>query len=334
MPEQWSKLLTKSAITREDYAKDPQAVLEVLEFYTDHQKRQLEQGDISSVSRSGSTGTVSSGTSSALSPYSAESTGPPARFNAGTGLAGSGIGKISSPLSDTRPPIVRQDSAPPNLSQDHQNGYSNSALAAVRAAELVNGSHVQHSGPRPIVNNGLSQGSRPAPRPLLTAQRPAPAPPAASQSGLIKPPLPDHTPSSSDLKLRAKAQGPPADQAKQPASDKVLPQRKESLAAKPKTEEQRERRTRSAGFATPTTTNAAFEIISGDHPTSNATRSWPCWCYCWASAREAPATSEEVSSKRCAESYYSNSGEGAGVALLLPPPLWRSPRRRRRESVP
>lgn len=38
MPEQWSKLLTKSAITKEDYAKDPQAVLEVLEFYTDHQR--------------------------------------------------------------------------------------------------------------------------------------------------------------------------------------------------------------------------------------------------------------------------------------------------------
>ncbi len=42
MPEQWNKLLTKSAITREDYAKDPQAVLDVLEFYTDHQKRELE----------------------------------------------------------------------------------------------------------------------------------------------------------------------------------------------------------------------------------------------------------------------------------------------------
>lgn len=43
MPDQWSKLLTKSAITREDYAKDPQAVLDVLEFYTDHQKRELER---------------------------------------------------------------------------------------------------------------------------------------------------------------------------------------------------------------------------------------------------------------------------------------------------
>ncbi|KJA26516.1 hypothetical protein HYPSUDRAFT_132749 [Hypholoma sublateritium FD-334 SS-4] len=60
MPEQWSKLLTKSAITREDYAKDPQAVLDVLEFYTDHQKREFEDMSL----------------------------GAPARFNAGTGFGG------------------------------------------------------------------------------------------------------------------------------------------------------------------------------------------------------------------------------------------------------
>lgn len=250
MPEQWSKLLTKSAITREDYAKDPQAVLEVLEFYTDHQKRQLEQTDMSPVSRSGSTGTVSSGTGSTLSPYSAESTGPPARFNAGTGLAGAGMGKISSPLSDSRPPVMRQDSAPSTLGHDHQNGYSNTALAAARAAELVNGSHAQHSGARPNLNNGLPQASRPAPRPLLTAQRPAPAPPAASQTGLTKPALPDHTPSSSDLKLRAKAQGPPTDQGKQSGSEKALPQRKESLAPKPMAEEQWERERDQQGSST------------------------------------------------------------------------------------
>src|ERR1700692_3159599 len=111
MPEQWSKLLTKSAITREDYAKDPQAVLEVLEFYTDHQKRQLEQTDMASVTRSLSTGTTSSATGT-LSSYSPDSTGPPARFNAGTGLAGASLSKISSPLSDRRPPMMRQDTGP------------------------------------------------------------------------------------------------------------------------------------------------------------------------------------------------------------------------------
>ncbi|WFD26593.1 non-specific serine/threonine protein kinase [Malassezia nana] len=38
LPDQWMRLLTKSAITKEDYAKNPQAVLDVLEFYTDIQK--------------------------------------------------------------------------------------------------------------------------------------------------------------------------------------------------------------------------------------------------------------------------------------------------------
>jgi len=53
MPEQWSKLLTQSAITREDYQRNPQAVLDVLEFYTDHQKRELEELGFSPVTRTG-----------------------------------------------------------------------------------------------------------------------------------------------------------------------------------------------------------------------------------------------------------------------------------------
>ncbi|KAJ7711567.1 STE/STE20/PAKA protein kinase [Mycena metata] len=89
MPDQWSKLLTKSAITREDYAKDPQAVLDVLEFYTDHQKRELER-------------------------EREMDTGAPARFNAGTGLGGMGMSGSTSSLTD-RPPAKRQESAPPGL---------------------------------------------------------------------------------------------------------------------------------------------------------------------------------------------------------------------------
>src|ERR1700738_5083087 len=88
MPEQWSKLLTKSAITREDYARDPQAVLDVLEFSTDHKKRGLEEMITSR-------GPSSSG--GGLSPYPSlpESTGAPARFNAGTGLGG--VPTLSTP---------------------------------------------------------------------------------------------------------------------------------------------------------------------------------------------------------------------------------------------
>ena len=40
LPQEWEKLLTASAITKEDYKKNPQAVIEVLEFYDLHKKRE------------------------------------------------------------------------------------------------------------------------------------------------------------------------------------------------------------------------------------------------------------------------------------------------------
>lgn len=39
LPPEWSKLLNSSAITKEDYERNPQAVFEVLEFYSDINKR-------------------------------------------------------------------------------------------------------------------------------------------------------------------------------------------------------------------------------------------------------------------------------------------------------
>nr|XP_019008788.1 STE/STE20/PAKA protein kinase [Kwoniella pini CBS 10737]OCF47569.1 STE/STE20/PAKA protein kinase [Kwoniella pini CBS 10737] len=42
LPPQWSKLLTSSAITREEAARHPEAVLDVLQFYT---QQQMGQGD-------------------------------------------------------------------------------------------------------------------------------------------------------------------------------------------------------------------------------------------------------------------------------------------------
>ncbi|KAK9708650.1 Protein kinase [Basidiobolus ranarum] len=40
LPEQWVNLLSHSAITREDYTNNPQAVLQALEFYTDQTQRE------------------------------------------------------------------------------------------------------------------------------------------------------------------------------------------------------------------------------------------------------------------------------------------------------
>ena len=43
LPPEWERLLTSSAITKEDYKKHPQAVIEVLEFYSDiHKQEQAE----------------------------------------------------------------------------------------------------------------------------------------------------------------------------------------------------------------------------------------------------------------------------------------------------
>ncbi|KAF8153857.1 hypothetical protein B0H34DRAFT_676757 [Crassisporium funariophilum] len=172
MPEQWSKLLTKSAITREDYAKDPQAVLDVLEFYTDHQKRELEDMSL----------------------------GAPARFGAGTGFGG------AKNLDNSRaPPMKRQETSPPGLGGDSDNLPS----AAARAAELVNGSHLASTlstvqGPRGLPT--LPQASRAAPRPPISANRPAPPTPISP----LPPPKAEMTPLAADLRLRSKATGPPS----------------------------------------------------------------------------------------------------------------------------
>ncbi|KAF9552088.1 Pkinase-domain-containing protein [Agrocybe pediades] len=175
MPEQWSKLLTKSAITREDYAKDPQAVLDVLEFYTDHQKREMEELSL----------------------------GAPARFNAGTGFGG------AVKLNDNnRPGIKRQETSPPGLGVDSDNLPS----AAARAAELVNGSHVASAistvqGPRALPQPILPQASRPAPPRPGQSSRPAPPTPGGSGPSSAKG---DITPLPADLRARAKPQGPPS----------------------------------------------------------------------------------------------------------------------------
>src|ERR1700753_2420954 len=257
MPETWQKLLTKSAITREDYAKDPQAVLDVLEFYTDHQKREMEELGLYPNNRPGTSGTSSTLSGSTLSPYSQTSSAP--RFGAGTGLGG--IGKTSL---DSRPQIRRQDSAPGVLNSDpDQRGGPPTTqlpqnLALARAAELVNGAHMQHatiSGDSTIaIRPTLSQlsptispptsgstnlqANRPAPsRPLLSANRPAP--PAPGQ----KSPLQDYTPSSADLRARTKAQGPSIDHSPKPPglSTESVPLRKESLKDKERDRELRER---------------------------------------------------------------------------------------------
>ncbi|KAF7326916.1 Non-specific serine/threonine protein kinase [Mycena venus] len=205
MPDQWSKLLTKSAITREDYAKDPQAVLDVLEFYTDHQKRELER------------------------ERELMDTGAPARFNAGTGLGGmSKMSSSTSSLTD-RPAVKRQESAPPGLDSNGSTLTSSSSYSA--------------TPPRPAQQQTQQsqqlQSSRPAPpRPLLTGTRPAPSAPPLNGGGgpAVPSKSPGDLPSSADLRARQKATGPPAAQ----TTTGGLPLRKDSLQTAPNQQQQRQ----------------------------------------------------------------------------------------------
>ena len=99
LPEQWTKLLTTSAITKEDYVKNPQAVLDVLEFYTDIQKRERDDFGLGTPTMNLKPGAVSASASGA-------------RFG-GTGYAGSQQAQQQQPQQQS-----------PYQQQQQQGGYS------------------------------------------------------------------------------------------------------------------------------------------------------------------------------------------------------------------
>ncbi|KAJ1031225.1 hypothetical protein NDA18_002443 [Ustilago nuda] len=114
LPEQWSKLLTTSAITREDYEKNPQAVLDVLEFYTDIQKRERDDFGL---------GTPTMNLQSGRKPNEIPSASSAPRFKAGTGFAGSAGADSGSNLSKEAPQY-------PNAAKPPSDAFRSSPSAA------------------------------------------------------------------------------------------------------------------------------------------------------------------------------------------------------------
>jgi len=190
LPDSWTRLLSSSAITREDYQRNPQAVIEALGFYTEHQKQAFEEQGMTSAPMSLSASNV-------RPTYAPEviTTAPP-RFGAGTGFAGASGGRDSPSMSQTspisrdidgtppgRPSLSRIESSPPGLdSGPGTRGYSGS-----RPTDYSNGA-TSVRGPPGI------QASRPAP--------PRPAPPSTSQ----KSQSPKQAASSAALAERARQQ--------------------------------------------------------------------------------------------------------------------------------
>ncbi|GAA5858583.1 hypothetical protein JCM8547_001374 [Rhodosporidiobolus lusitaniae] len=162
LPEQWTRLLTSSAITKEDYAKNPQAVLDVLEFYTDIQKRERDDYGL------GTSGMGMTDVGTTL-PQSVEARVAPVRFGAGTGLAGQAL------PPNRRPP--HPDGAGP--SGPPRESPSSSSLTPPVARSPV---------PRhPAPSATLSPPSRPSPAP---PQQP-PSTRAPLVPGRVAPPAPN-----------------------------------------------------------------------------------------------------------------------------------------------
>lgn len=148
LPEQWSKLLTTSAITREDYEKNPQAVLDVLEFYTDIQKRERDDFGL---------GTPTMNLQSGRKPNEMASASSAPRFKAGTGFAGSTGADSASSLTKEAPQYPGATKAPSDAFRSAPSANSaSSSPSALRPS--------QPTATRRPSDDGRGQGaSSPAP---------------------------------------------------------------------------------------------------------------------------------------------------------------------------
>ncbi|BGP19923.1 hypothetical protein JCM10213_002281 [Rhodosporidiobolus nylandii] len=208
LPEQWTRLLTSSAITKEDYAKNPQAVLDVLEFYTDIQKRERDDFGL------GTPGLGMADVGASLPGATAPSHGvvAPIRFGAGTGLAGTppagGAASVARQFAPDSPAI------PPSSS-------SSTSPSAVASSPLPYKPPVSLP-PRPFPSSGAPHPREAPARPLAPgrAAPPAPVPPRAappppSAPGGLRPLLTSAS-SRTNLKDAAQPSGRPSPSDKAP----------------------------------------------------------------------------------------------------------------------
>ncbi|GAA5919377.1 hypothetical protein JCM5296_001719 [Sporobolomyces johnsonii] len=198
LPEQWTRLLTSSAITKEDYAKNPQAVLDVLEFYTDIQKRERDEYGM------GTTGVGMMDVSAGLPATPGEKAAPPARFGAGTGLAGRKDDSFQDVPYAIRPappvPAPAQPSSAPDPS-------SSPALAQPPAASPA--------PPRPVAPSPAFNSQPPGPLPRQTPAQPGYS--ATPSSSATRPP-----PNSRPMLIPGRA-APPAPSSTTPSRDGPSP---------------------------------------------------------------------------------------------------------------
>jgi len=230
LPEQWTRLLTSSAITKEDYAKNPQAVLDVLEFYTDIQKRERDDYGM------GTTGMGMTEVGSTLSSATGNKANPPARFGAGTGFAGRRDDAPDSSLPSRPPPPHSQPSqsslynspSPPTTSSLNPSTMPPRPppSAPISSSNFTSSNYIP---PTSISSPSNPSAPRSAPnRPHLVPGRAAP--PAPSSSG----PPREGLPSSNGLKPLLTSSASRSN-LKEPSSSapRSIPADRPALATKP-----------------------------------------------------------------------------------------------------
>ncbi|KAJ5953458.1 hypothetical protein N7454_000354 [Penicillium verhagenii] len=200
LPPEWEKLLTASAITKEDYKKNPQAVIEVLEFYSDIKMREQNPqyyGGMNGSSASSNKMPTSSSMGSGIAPPRPAPPGPMQRLDNGQSMR-----SVSSPTSDRsaeqqmqlqqmKEAADQERRRVEELRRKEDQEY-NASIPKTRTPmakqELGGygggggggGSDTRYQPSRPAPQAPGSATRNPASDPRqLTAQRPAPAPPSS-----------------------------------------------------------------------------------------------------------------------------------------------------------
>lgn len=242
LPPEWSKLLNSSAITKEDYERNPQAVFEVLDFYSDLTKRAENPNQYPSLTptppAAGNTQSQQLGYGSGASVAPPRQAPQPQRrpsysTTPSQSSMSQGQPQRQSP-TEQRPPVQtgyddrarREEEARQRMETAQAERMREIEEQNRRDMEAYNASIPQKKVPMAQqelggYGSGSSQPdrynpSRPAPSApktaqnpaALRAQRPAPAPPSSSSSGQ-RPPLQTQQSSSSVHQQQQRSQQSP-----------------------------------------------------------------------------------------------------------------------------
>ncbi|KAJ5363295.1 hypothetical protein N7541_004139 [Penicillium brevicompactum] len=211
LPPEWEKLLTASAITKEDYKKNPQAVIEVLEFYSDIKMREQNPqyyAGINSPANGQQPKPYGNSVGNSIAPPRPPPPGPMQRLDSGLSKQADGSMRSASgsagqtdrqneqqqqlermkEIADQERRRVEEEARRNKEDQDAYNASipqtrtpgAKQELGGYGGEDSSQNSRYQPSRPAPQAPGAAARGQDPR---QLTAQRPAPAPPSQSPYG-------------------------------------------------------------------------------------------------------------------------------------------------------